>query len=160
MINVVRVDHRLVHGQVIYSWVGTQDINTIFVVNDLLIDDEIMKNSIRLAKPRDTKLVMMNVENAIEAINSGKTDKYKMMIILGNISDAYKLIKNTNAEITSLNLGGTTRSENTKKIFNQVYVTEDDIVKLDELVDLGVEVEARMVPREDKRIYKKNKGGL
>lgn len=154
MINTVRVDHRLVHGQVIYAWVGTQDIDTIFVVNDDVPINEIRKSSIRLAKPSNIKLVMKSVEEAIELLNSDVTDKYKMIIILESIEDAYKLIVNTKDKIKSLNLGGTSKKENSRTIFNQIHVTQEDLEKLDDLVALGVEVEARMVPKEDKKLYK------
>ena len=155
MINTVRVDHRLVHGQVVYSWVGTQDVDTIFVVNDDLPTNEIRKSTIRLAKPANIKLVMKTVDQAIELLNSGVTDKYKMMIILESVQDAYRLIKNTEGKITSLNLGGTSKKEGTKTIFNQIHVSEDDVENLNDLLDLGVEVEARMVPKEEKKLYKR-----
>ena len=155
MIKTVRVDHRLVHGQVIYSWVGGLDIDTIFVVNDDVPNNEIRKNTIRLAKPAGVKLVMKSVDEAIALINQGVTDKYKMFIVLETVTDACKLIKGTGNAIQSLNLGGTKKQDGTKQFSNQVYLSEEDICNLNEVVDLGVEVEARMVPKEDKKIYKK-----
>ena len=155
MIRVVRVDHRLVHGQVIYSWVGGFDIDTIFVVNDDIPNNEIRKNSIRLAKPAGVKLVMKSVEEAISLINSGATDKYKILIVLESIYDAHKLIKGTEKRIQSLNLGGTKRAEGSEQYFNQIYLSKEDVELLDELLELGIEVEARMVPKEEKKLYMK-----
>ena len=41
MIKLVRVDHRLVHGQVAVSWFNSLDVNTIFVVNDDVAHDDL-----------------------------------------------------------------------------------------------------------------------
>lgn len=155
MINTVRVDHRLVHGQVVYSWVGSLDNDTIFVINDDVPTNEIRKNTIRLAKPAGVKLVMKSIDDAISLINSGVTDKYKMMIVLETVQDACKLIKGTGDKIQSLNLGGTKMLEGTKQFFNQIYLSQEDVKSLNELLDKGVEVEARMVPKEEKKLYKK-----
>lgn len=154
MIKVIRVDHRLVHGQIIYSWLGSSDINTIFVVNDDVVKNDARKNALRMVKPPSIKMVMMSVKDSIEAINSGVTDKYNMMIICENISDAYSLITNTSG-ITSLNLGGTLAKEDTKQYYSQINLSENDISKLNDLVDKGIEVEIRMVPKDKKQIYKK-----
>lgn len=153
MISVVRVDHRLVHGQVIYSWVGGSKIDTIFVVNDDVAVNELRKKTIRLAKPAGVKLVMKSVQEAIELINSGITDNYQMMIVLENVNDAYLLITNTHGKIKSLNLGGTKMTSETEQYFNQIHLTKNDVSQLSELVVEGVEVEARMVPSEEKKFF-------
>ena len=53
MIKLVRVDHRLVHGQVAVSWFNSLDVNTIFVVNDDVAKDDFRKSAIRLAIPEN-----------------------------------------------------------------------------------------------------------
>lgn len=154
MINLVRVDHRLVHGQVIYSWLKSSDINTLFIVNDDVVKNDARKNALRMVKPDNVKMVIKSVNDAIEAINSGVTDKYKMMIICENVKDAYNLIIKTSG-INSLNLGGTIASNNTKQYASQINLSAEDISMLNNLVDRDVEVEIRLVATDKKQIYKK-----
>lgn len=154
MINLVRVDHRLVHGQVIYSWLKSSDINTLFIVNDDVVKNDARKNALRMVKPDNVKMVIKSVDDAIEAINSGVTDKYNMMIICENVKDAYNLIIKTNG-INSLNLGGTIASNNTKQYASQINLSAEDISMLNDLVDKAVEVEIRLVATDKKQIYKK-----
>ena len=82
------------------------------------------------------------------------SNKYNIMVILESIEDAFKFIEGTNNTIKSLNLGGTKRGENTNEIFNQIHVSDEDKKLLDTLVKEGIEIEARMVPKEDKKIYR------
>ncbi|MEE6726177.1 PTS sugar transporter subunit IIB, partial [Pediococcus acidilactici] len=49
MIKLVRVDHRLLHGQVAVSWFNSLGANTILVANDAVASDDFRKSAIRLA---------------------------------------------------------------------------------------------------------------
>lgn len=154
MIKVARVDHRLVHGQIIYSWLNSADINTIFVVNDDVVNNKARKQALRMVKPANVKMVIKSVDEAIEAVNSGVTDKYNMMVVFENIGDAYRFILETKA-VDSLNLGGTLASDDTKQYFSQINLSGSDIEKLNDLVDRNIEVEVRLVAKDKKQIYSK-----
>jgi len=83
MILNVRVDHRLLHGQVAFTWTTALGSDCILIANDSVVDDQIRKTTMKLAKPAGVKLVIKNVEDSIAAINAGKTDKYKLFIEIG-----------------------------------------------------------------------------
>lgn len=149
MIKCLRVDHRLLHGQVAFSWTSALGADCILIANDDVMQDELRKTTIKMAKPQGVKLVMKNVDDGIAAVNSGITDKYKLFIVVESIRDAYRFATETNV-ITSINLGGTKANEHTKNISKAMNVTEEEITLLKELLDKGVEVEIRMVPNDTK----------
>lgn len=51
MITLLRVDHRLLHGQVAFSWTQYVGADCILIANDNVPDDELRKTTIKLAKP-------------------------------------------------------------------------------------------------------------
>lgn len=146
MIKLLRVDHRLLHGQVVFSWTNHVGADCILVANDSVVNDNLRKTSIKLAKPSGTKLVIKSIKDSISAINSGVTDKYKLLIVVESIKDAADLINGCG--IKSLNLGGTKATEKTKNISKAVNVTEDEVVILKELISKEVDVEIQMVPED------------
>ena len=85
MIQLLRVDHRLLHGQVVFSWCGQLNPNCILIANDAAATDDVRKAALRLGKPNNAKLVIKTVDDSIAAINEGKTDKYSLMIVTGNV---------------------------------------------------------------------------
>lgn len=85
MIKLVRVDHRLLHGQVAMAWTQSLDVDCMLIANDAIMKDEIRKTTLKLAKPNGVKLVMKNIEDSITALNSGVTDKYKLFIVVESI---------------------------------------------------------------------------
>lgn len=155
MIKLVRVDHRLVHGQVAVSWFNSLDVNTIFVVNDDVAKDDFRKSAIRLAKPDNSKLVMKSVNDSIKALNSGVTDKYKMLVVVESVEDAVKLIKGTGDKIKGLNLGGTRPHEGTKNYSKTINLTNEEANQLAALQKNGVDIWIQQVPSEDRQEFQK-----
>ncbi|MCO6543742.1 MAG: PTS sugar transporter subunit IIB [Lactobacillus sp.] len=155
MIKLLRVDHRLLHGQVAVSWFGALGANTILVANDSVAQDEFRKSAIRLAKPEHAKLVMKSIADSIKAINSGITDKYNMLIVVESVADANQLIKGTKNKITSLNLGGTKPREGTKNYSKTINLTNQEAEILDSLQQNGIDVYIQQVPSESKQVFKK-----
>ena len=91
MIQCLRVDYRLLHGQTALAWTQSLGADCILIANDALMRDDIQKATLKLAKPSGVKLVMKNIEDSIAAINSGVTDKYRLFILVKTIEDAWKL---------------------------------------------------------------------
>ncbi|BFQ95077.1 PTS sugar transporter subunit IIB [Enterococcus cecorum] len=149
MIKLLRVDHRLLHGQVAFSWTSHLSADCILIANDDVAVNELRKMTIKLAKPSGVKLVIKSVEDSIKAINSGVTDKYKLFIVVESIEDAYRLVSNCKI-ITKINLGGTKASSNTKNISKSINVTEKEIDLIKNMDESGIDVNIQMVPSDRK----------
>ena len=144
MIKLLRVDHRLLHGQVAVSWKSALDIDCILVANDKVPGDAFRKSAIQMAKPADTKLVIKTIDDSITAITSGVTDKYKLLVVVESIADAARLCRACG--IKKLNLGGTKATPQTRSLSKAVNVTEEEADIVRALISEGVDVEIQMVP--------------
>ena len=153
MLKLLRVDHRMLHGQVAFSWTNNIDADCILIANDGVAGDELRKTTMKLAKPQGVKLVIKNIADSITALNSGVTDKYKLFIVVESIEDAYKLTKNVSF-IKSINLGGVKSKEGTRNISKAVNLLPEEEEKLKELDKAGIEIEIRQLPTDTKVIYK------
>ena len=150
MIKLVRVDHRLVHGQVAFSWTKNLEADCILVASDALMKDELKMAAMKMAKPTGVKLVMKSLDDSITALNSGVTDKYKLFILCESIADVYYLASKTDV-IKSINLGGMKAREDRRQIAKAVFVSDDDVTKLKDLNAKGIELEVRLVPYDHKQ---------
>lgn len=151
MIKLFRVDHRLLHGQVVFSWCNAVKADTILVASDSVVKDEIRKATIKLAKPSGIKLVIKDIEDSADAINSGITDKYNLLILVESIEDAYRFLKKTD-KIHSINLGGIKKRENTEQFSKAIHLTKEEKNLIKKIIQRKVEVEIRQVPTESKII--------
>lgn len=149
MIKLLRVDHRLLHGQVAFSWTQGLGADCILIANDDVPKNDIRKTTIKLAKPAGVKLVIKTIEDAIAALKSGVTEKYKLFIVVESVEDAYRLAT-AYPEIKEINLGGMKVRENTRNISKAINITPDEEKMVKELVANGCEVEIRQVPNDKK----------
>lgn len=149
MIKLVRVDHRLLHGQVAFSWTNGVGADCILVASDMVVNDDVWKTTLRLGKPSGVKLVMKNMADSIEAINSGKTDKYKLIIVVQSIKEAKQLLDGC-PSIKSINLGNTKESKTTTQVSKQVFLEEEEKTILKELINRGIECEIRALVDDSK----------
>lgn len=153
MIQLLRVDHRLLHGQVVFSWCSQLNPNCILIANDDVVKDEVRKAALKIGKPSNTKLVIKNIEDSVQAINEGKTDKYSLMIVTSNVADAVTLASRCE-QIQSINLGGTKALPGTHPLSNMVNVTDEEEKLLREASEKGIEVFIQAVPSDPKKVLK------
>ena len=149
MIKLVRVDHRLLHGQVAFSWTNGVGANCILVASDTVVHDDVWKTTLKLGKPRGVKLVIKNMADSIAAINSGVTDKYKLIIVVQTIKEAKQLVDGC-PSITSINLGNTKESKTTTQVSKQVFLEEEEKAILKDLIKRGIECEIRALVDDNK----------
>ena len=141
MIKLLRVDHRLLHGQVAFSWTQGLGADCILIANDDVPKNDIRKTTIKLAKPAGVKLVIKTIEDAIAALKSGVTEKYKLFIVVESVEDAYRLA----TAYPEMKV-----RENTRNISKAINITPDEEKMVKELVANGCEVEIRQVPNDKK----------
>ena len=155
MIKLLRVDHRLIHGQVAFSWTGYLGVNCILVANDSAASNDLEMTTLRLARPSNTKLIVKSVKDSIDALSSGKADKYELFIVVRTVKDAYELAKNIPG-IEDINLGNVKASENTHPYEGNksINLSDEDEKMLRDLVDMGKKVEIRMVPTDGVKLFK------
>ena len=140
----LRVDFRLLHGQVGMSWCPYLGADCLLIANDHILTDPLMMASIKLAKPQGIKLVIKGIEDSIHALKSDITDKYNLFIVVDSINDAYKIIRATGHR--QLNIGATRFREGCRQLLDGFYVDEKDVCELKEMIESGVKVEQRMIP--------------
>ena len=150
MIKLIRIDDRLVHGQVAFTWVPSLGIDCLVVANDLVAKDDFQKMTLGLAKPANVKLLIKSVADTIAFLNDEKNKSAKILVLINSVKDATALATSV-SEITSINFGGIRAKENAKLISKAVAVTDDDVVLIKELLQKNIELEIRQVPTDEKQ---------
>lgn len=145
MLKLVRVDYRLLHGQVAYVWFGNVKADSILIASDAVAIDESRKKILRMAKPSDCKLVIKSIQEAADILNSDVTASYNLIVLIESINDLYRLCI-TCPSIKSANLGLSAKSAKSRAIANSVYLNDEEIGLLKDLMAREVEIEVRQAP--------------
>ncbi len=152
MIALLRIDHRLLHGQVAFSWTQYIGADCILIANDNVPNDDLRKTTIKLAKPPEVKLVIKNIADSIESIKSGVTDKYRLLIVVESVEDAWRLANGV-TQINSINLGGIKAKPGSRNISKAINLSPEEIDQLNQLAGQGIEIEIRQVPNDRKILF-------
>lgn len=149
MIKFIRIDHRLLHGQVVFSWSKSLQINRILVVNDEAANDEFKKMSLELSKPQGIKLNIFTVENTLTKISKIEALSENIMMIFGNTKDVRQFYESY-SNVKEINYGGIIKKEGSKQFSNAIFLTENEIEDTKVLKSMGIKQFMQQVPTSKK----------
>lgn len=149
MIKLTRIDDRLLHGQVAFTWTPSVGADCLVVANDKVAKDEFMKMTLNLAKPASAKLLIKSLADTVTFLNDPRSQPLKILVLVNSVKDASVLADEVK-EILSVNFGGIRTKERAKLISKAVAVTDEDIAIVKEMLAKGIELEVRQVPTDKK----------
>lgn len=148
-IKIVRIDDRLIHGQIVQGWLKTVDVDKILIVSDEVANDEMQKILLSMAVPSSVKLVIKNIKDATYEITNEVYDNDKLMILFSNPQDIVRMIDN-GIKFQSVNIGGMHYAHGKKQLLNNLSVDKNDIVAFLKLIENGIELETRALPQDER----------
>jgi fructoselysine and glucoselysine-specific PTS system IIB component len=149
MIKLIRIDDRLLHGQVAFTWTPALGADCIVIANDKAAKDEFLKMTLNLAKPASAKLLIKSLADTVTFLNDPRSQSLKILVIVNAVKDA-SILASEVSEIKSVNFGGIRTKEGARSISKAVAVTDDDIIIIKEMLGKGIELEVRQVPTDKK----------
>jgi len=150
MVKLLRIDDRLVHGQVAFTWTPALGVDCLFVANDRVAEDEFLRMTLGLAKPAGVKLLIKSVADSIAYLGGAKNSGQQLLVLVDSVKDAHALALGVE-EIKSINFGGIRAKAGAKSVSKALALTDADIVLIQELLAKGLELEARQVPTDKKQ---------
>lgn len=141
----VRIDDRMIHGQVAAYWTSTLNANRIMVANDEVAVNDMQKSVLRMAAPAGVHTSLITKEKAATNIKAGKYDAERVLLIFKNPKDALDLI-NMGVDIKTINVGNMAYKEGTISVKSSINLTPEDIENFKKLDAMGVELTSIMVP--------------
>jgi PTS system mannose-specific IIB component len=148
MKNVVftRIDDRLLHGQVIVSWVPFLKVNEIVIVDDEYARDEFMASLIKDAAPENLIVNVLSTRDAEKFLNSA--DSGNRVLVISRYVEYIESLVDLGVTIENLNIGGLGFKEGRKKYINAIYMSEKELSILDKISKKGIKVQVQMLPKD------------
>lgn len=144
VLKVVRLDERLVHGQVVNNWCSNEGITEIMVIDKNVVEDEIRKTFIEMAVPEGINILFCDVDEAIE-IYEEESEYEDLMIIFSNPYEILEFLEKGGA-FEKVNIGGLPFKKGKKRISTAVYVNEDEIEVFRKIAAKNIVLDVRMLP--------------
>lgn len=137
---LLRIDDRLLHGQVARNWMKEVGADVIVVANDPVNEDEKQQHLMDLVTPMGSKSYFFGLSEASTKIKD--LEEEDALVLVETPEDALKLIED-GIEIDSVNVGNIHQTSGKKQVNDNVYLGEDDIKALKQIKDAGKKLDFR-----------------
>ena len=153
MINHIRVDERLIHGQVAIKWSRHTGVNRIIVANDEAAANTIIQKSLMMAAPATAKVAIKSVKDAITLLNDPRCEALKIMVIVSNPNDLVTVLENVKGipQIIVGNYGRIAPAKPNmprKRYGNNIYCDDIEVEEFKQLVATGLKCIYQTTPEE------------
>lgn len=148
----VRVDTRLLHGQVATTWTKTVSPDRIIVVSDGVAHDQLRKTMIEQAAPPGVPANVVPISKMIEVTKDPRFGATKAMLLFENPQDLLTAIEG-GVDIKEASIGSMAHSVGKVVVTNAIAMDNADVETLEALHAKGVALEARKVPSDSPISY-------
>ncbi len=157
-IALIRVDYRLIHGQVVAKWLKEKQATKIIIVNDVLVKDRTMGNIYRMATPAGVRCAIVSTGHFVDSWKSTRLGDGTAMVLFKDIETVYNTYKQ-GADLEELQIGGLGAGPGRKAVYQNMTLNKQDYDFLQELSD-NMDIYFQATPEDSKKSYKSVASGV
>ena len=138
-VKMIRIDDRLIHGQIVAAWVKSLSIKRIWIVDDGVAKDTFITNVMKMVAPPDTELTITGTDE-VGRLLPELDGSDKNTLILVKYPKVAKLLFDSGVLLRELNVGGMGANAERRKLFKNISASEEERKTLIELKEEGVKI--------------------
>ncbi len=146
---LIRVDDRLIHGQVVEGWLRSTHATHIWVINDNAANDELQQALLSLATPSHIKLSILDIQTAVTKFKTKDYEHDRVLVVFSNLTDLLRIAEN-GIELESVNIGGLHLVQGKVQVLKHLCLDDNDIDIIKKLAGHGISLECRALPPDGK----------
>ncbi|MEK7858503.1 MAG: PTS sugar transporter subunit IIB [Elusimicrobiota bacterium] len=144
-ITLVRIDDRLIHGQVVLSWIPHVRAEVVLVASDAAAQDETAVALMQMAVPDTVELRVLPVPEAARQLSAAPADARRTLVLAPGPKEVLSLLEH-GACFSRVNVGGLHYSAGRVQLGKAIFLSEDDKDALRRISRRGVALEGRALP--------------
>lgn len=123
-IKLIRVDSRLIHGQVVQGWLPSLAVKEVVVVSAGAAASRLMGKMMRMSLPQEYSLKIFNPADAAAYL---KTEREEEMLVLAEDLKTLFDLMDLGLEIREVNIGNTKYEDGKKQYGQGVFLSEEEV---------------------------------
>lgn len=146
-VSLLRIDGRLIHGQVMTGWVKHINATKIIIIDDELVHDDFMISVLEMAVPNHMTLNIFNVAQAIDVLSNVKDDGEddKIIILVKSPIPVLALLQG-GVNFEELIVGGMGVNEKRSRLYRNLAASDVERAAFREINQLGVPINIKVLP--------------
>lgn len=143
-ISLIRVDDRLIHGQVVMGWTQALGIQQILVADDQVAQDAMQKRLMLLAVPAGVKADILSIQTSADIVQRSTSDVKTLVVVRGPLE--LLALRRAGFPMSKVNLGNVHTGPGRERLTKEVHATPEEIEAMRSLVSEGISLEAQWLP--------------
>lgn len=151
---LTRIDNRLIHGQVLESWVPYVHADCIVVASDEVASTPLKRMMMEASVPSRLRVDIGSIEEIAALFASKVLAKRKTLLLFGSTQDALRAYRQ-GLLFEQLNLGNLHAGEGKARLSCTIFIDREGLDDLSQLELAGVKITARCIPADTERSWRK-----
>lgn len=147
-IELVRIDDRLIHGQVATTWLKDYDIEQVIIVDDEVSQNEMKKTMAMVAAPTGIRVHIFPVDKFIQ-VQKENPIKRRTLLLFTTPADVQKAL-DQGVDISEVYVGGMRSTSERRRISKAVNISPEEETIFQSLAERGISLIIQTVPRDEK----------
>ncbi len=143
-LRLVRVDDRLIHGQVVTLWLKALGARRILIVDDRTARDDFLREVLELSAPAGTDVEIHDLASGITAVREAEANPDPIFVLMRSPVTALRL-REAGVEFPLLNVGGIGAGPGRKPLYRNISASPEELDAMRQLEQMGTQVELRIV---------------
>ena len=160
MVKLLRLDERLIHGQIAIKWSRNLGVNRILVLNDEAAKNDLIKKSLLMAAPSTVKVAITSMDEGIDMLNDPRGENLSILVLVKTPQDVLEILQRVEG-IKKVNVGNYGRvaprigMDPRKTYRSNLYLYDSEVSTLKQILETGVECVYQTTPEDNPELINK-----
>lgn len=142
---LVRIDDRLIHGQIATQWLKSTHANKVLIIDDALPANTFQVRILKAAAPADVKVLVKTVQEGLAYCHLEPKAGEKIMVLV-KTPDVIEAMLEAGISLPTVILGGMGLKEGREQINRNISANADEIACMKRIVSSGTQLLYQLVP--------------
>ena len=142
-LRLVRIDDRLIHGQVVAVWLRAVGADRIVIVDDRVAADAFLVDVLTLAAPAGVPVEVLDVASGAARVRALADARDAVFVLVKTPVTALALLR-AGVPLDVVNLGGMGSGPGRRPLYRTISASDDERAALRDIEALGTPVEIRI----------------
>lgn len=140
-----RVDDRLIHGQVMIGWLGLRRANTIWIADDGVATNPMMRDIFRFAAPTGIKIEAFTIDALAEKLRD-LSSGHDRIILLAKVPKTFLRLMEKGYRPSDINYGAMAHKANSRNVASNCDLSPEEIEDTEKIYQQGIRIWIQLVP--------------
>lgn len=158
-ITYIRIDDRLIHGQIVVSWCGVLSIKEIIAIDDETASNKMLQQIMTMGVPKSFNPQIVTTEDGKKILD--KPVPHNRLVILRSVKKLPEILPHIH-DLNTLYIGNMQKTQ--ESLYNLssgaggvLFFSKADIDVLEQIHQSGIKIVLQMVPQSSQRTWEQAK---